>query len=269
MTHAWRWACSIWQDGRIRKGVGLGHEMRSTEEVELPKTQHHHHAAYNTVRRELQLFSNLCEREPPGVLTPTCSAERFHRSNYKTGNITTNPARVRHLDSLSLRIQTTAFFHLSSSKPPRMLADEWQSNPNRTGQGQGKAEADQRDHIHTANEIISITGGGKRGRMEKEDSTGHHTNLTTEEAISQTWSAKILVFGSRMAPPLISSSTAMSLGSRERERGREKVGKGGWQKEREYYEFKMILNKMLSRCISNIWLNDITVIRCWSPVSQI
>lgn len=165
MTHAWRWACSIWQDGRIRKGVGLGHEMRSTEEVELPKTQHHHHAAYNTVRRELQLFSNLCEREPPGVLTPTCSAERFHRSNYKTGNITTNPdtftnpARVRHLDSLSLRIQTTAFFHLSSSKPPRMLADEWQSNPNRTGQGQGKAEADQRDHIHTANEIISITGG--------------------------------------------------------------------------------------------------------------
>lgn len=141
--------------------------MRSTEEVELPKTQHHHHAAYNTVRRELQLFSNLCEREPPGVLTPTCSAERFHRSNYKTGNITTNPdtftnpARVRHLDSLSLRIQTTAFFHLSSSKPPRMLADEWQSNPNRTGQGQGKAEADQRDHIHTANEIISITGGGR------------------------------------------------------------------------------------------------------------
>lgn len=118
--------------------------MRSTEEVELPKTQHHHHAAYNTVRRELQLFSNLCEREPPGVLTPTCSAERFHRSNYKTGNITTNPdtftnpARVRHLDSLSLRIQTTAFFHLQS---PRVC---WQTNGSQTQTGQVRDRARQR-----------------------------------------------------------------------------------------------------------------------------
>lgn len=98
-----------------------------------------------------------------------------------------------------------------------------------TGQGRGRSEG---PHTHSKRNHINNRGGGKRGRMEKEDSTGHRTNSTTEEAVSQTWSAKILVFGSRMAPPLISSSTAMSLGSRERKKGREKVGKGGGDRRR-------------------------------------
>lgn len=67
-----------------------------------------------------------------------------------------------------------------------MLADRWQSNPN-TGTGQGQGKTIRGDRIHTADKIITVAGGGERGRGGgREDSTGHRTDSTREEAVSQT-----------------------------------------------------------------------------------
>lgn len=49
------------------------------------------------------------------------------------------------------------------------------------------------------------------------------TDLRREETVSQTWSARILVFGSITGPPRNSSSTAMSLGSRGGDRKRRSI----------------------------------------------
>lgn len=97
--------------------------------------------------------------------------------------------------------------------------------------GQVGDRASRSEDKHTADGFMTTAG---TGRGEEAESTGHGTR---EEAVSQTWSANIRVFGSRTGPPLISSSTAMSLGSREK-------GEGGWQKHREDYKFK--IHKMWS-----------------------
>lgn len=124
------------------------------------------------------------------------------RNNYRTGNIIitdwetlTNPARVRHLDSLSQGMQTATHFDRQSSQVC------WQTDGSQTqtqGPVRDRARQIQRDHIHTADKIITVAGGerGVEGgektaraivRTRREKKQSHRPDQRKSWFLAQLW----------------------------------------------------------------------------------
>ncbi len=226
--------------------------------LKLLKTkQHHHHAAFRAQPCKSTVTLCVWMSFNPNMLCRNIWQKQLQDWQHHHHRLT-----FLHKPSPSQpQLRNANSNTLWSSKLPGTLADRWQSNLNTgTGQGRGKTirgtTFTRQTKNNSSREKREKGGGGEKTaraieRTRQERKQSHRPDRRKSWILAQSW---VLPLTHPPQPWVLETE-------KEREGGRGR----GWQRERKYYEIKIILDKKLSRCISNICLNTTSVIRCWLP----